>query len=300
MGAVNYKDTMYSGGGGMIMGGGGGSVSSSANNASYAGRYSPANNGSYSSGAVKTFTPSTTTVTSQTGSGVGTIKQYGTTNFTTLDVSGYVKNLTNASDGLLNTYFSDAQKAEMTSPERSLIEQYEALQKVAEDQGKKKEEVETKTKEIADGVRYEQGDPLPSVLSKNAKSLTEAINALTNAFTDQFTLLNNYMMANLIYQQQFLDIKTEESGLKIESMEYNKTTKPVYDLDGNQLGEAAPREVKFQKDAVVGIEKTDINNFELDSEDIDIVTPFDISSIYGYERNSVIYENIIKGLGGSV
>jgi hypothetical protein len=286
------------GGGGMMVGGG---SSSSANNASYQGRYTVSNNVSYArSSSVSPLTSSETTVVSQSGTGVGTVKQYSSTSVTNLNVADYVKNLTNASGGMSYTYYTDEQKAQMTAPERSLVEQYEAMQKVAEDQNKKKEEVKEQTKGVADGVSYQSGDTLPSVLSKNAKSLTEAINALTNTFTDQFTLLNNYMMGSLIYQQQFLDIKTAESGLKIESMEYNKTQQTVYDLDGNVLGSAVPRYLKVQKDAVVGIDNTDKINFDLDEDgDLDdIVNGIDLPSIFGYSGDSEVIKEFYTRLGG--
>ena len=294
------KDVLFNGntGGGMVVGGG---SSSSANNASYQGRYTASNNVSYArSSSVSPLTSSETTVVSQSGTGVGTVKQYSSTNITNFNVADYVKNLTNASGGSSYTYYTDEQKAQMSAPDRLLIEQYEAMQKVSEDQNKNKQAVKDQTKEVVNGINYQQGDTLPSVLSQNAKALTQAINALTTTFTDQFTLLNNYMMGGLIYQQQFLDIKTAESGLKIESMEYNKTQQTVYDLDGNALGQATPRDLGVQKDAVVGIDHTDKINFTLDDDgDLeDIMDGVDITGIFGYDSDADVIKEAFNRLGG--
>ncbi|AHJ12337.1 hypothetical protein [Sulfurospirillum multivorans] len=295
------KDVLFNGntGGGMVAGGG---SSSSANNASYQGRYTASNNVSYArSSSVSPLTSSETTVVSQSGTGVGTVKQYSSTNITNFNVADYVKNLTNASGGSSYTYYTDEQKAQMSAPDRLLIEQYEAMQKVSEDQNKNKQAVKDQTKEVVNGINYQQGDTLPSVLSQNAKALTQAINALTTTFTDQFTLLNNYMMGGLIYQQQFLDIKTAESGLKIESMEYNKTQQTVYDLDGNALGQATPRDLGVQKDAVVGIDHTDKINFEIPDElESDLSSDdLDISTILGYDDGADIFKEFYTRMGGT-
>lgn len=328
MGVVNFKDTYspqgFSGGG--VSYGGGGLGYSSANNASYGGVVRPVNN---------VTNPTTSTVMSQTGTGIGSVKQYGTTNVANVDISSYVKNLTNSGGLLPYSGYTDEQKSGMTGLERSVVEKYEAMQKVAEEQNKKKEEVKKDTKDVADSVGYEQGKSLPSVLADNAKALTQAINLLTTTFSEQFTLLNNYMMGGLIYQQQFLDLKTTESGLKIDAMqyqkeavsssvlnatnvsglsprdiqvskhsydieakEYAKSPQTVKDWDENTLADIAPREARLVKDATVAKDTTDKINFELDTDDIDIAMPIDISSVYGFESCSSITKEWIDKMGG--
>ena len=211
--AVFYKDTFVFERGGL--GGGASSRSSAA-----------VNNPTYTGGSVS----------SASGSSVGSTVVSGSTTLTKYNASDLLSNITTVGVGTGLVYYTDEELKAMNASERAVAEQNESLQKVVEAQSKKVDDVKQKNDEIASGVTYEQGQSLPSVLSQNAKSLTLAINSLTAAFTEQFALLNNYMMGNLMYQQQFLDIKTEESGLKIDAMQYNKTAQTVYDLDGNALG----------------------------------------------------------------
>ncbi|AFL69762.1 hypothetical protein [Sulfurospirillum barnesii] len=133
-------------------------------------------------------------------------------------------------------------------------------------------------------------------LSENVKPFNASIVGVNNALDELVKL----KAVDNEQEKEHYALRSEEIELSKEAFEYNKTAQTVKDLDGNTIAKLEPREAELVKNAVVAVEKTDINNFELDEEDIDIVTPFDISSIYGYEHNSVIYENIIKGLGGSV
>ena len=242
MGSAVYKDTFVSERGGF---GGGGSRSSAA-----------VNNPMYSGGSVA----------SASGSSVGSTTVVGSKTFTKYNASDLLTNITTVGVGTGLVYYTDEELKAMNDSERAVAEQNESLQKAVEAQADKVKTVEQKNEEIASGVTYEQGQTLPSVLASNAKALTLSINSLTSAITEQLALLNNYMMGNLIYQQQFLDIKTEESAFNIDSMQYNRLTQTVYDLDGNALGKAAPRDLTTQKDAVVAIDHTDKINYELPND----------------------------------
>jgi len=276
MGSAVYKDTFVSERGGF---GGGGSRSSAA-----------VNNPMYSGGSVS----------SASGSSVGSTTVVGSKTLTNYNASNLLTNITTVGVGTGLVYYTDEELAAMNESERAVAEQNESLQKAVEAQADKVKTVEQKNEEIASGVTYEQGQALPSVLASNAKALTLSINSLTSVIAEQFSLLNNYMMGNLMYQQQFLDIKTEESGLKIESMQYNKSTQTVYDLDGNALGKAAPRDLTTQKDAVVAIDHTDKINFNLDDDgDIDDVADgIDLSSILGYNGDTDVVKELFEKLGG--
>lgn len=100
--------------------------------------------------------------------------------------------------------------------------------------------------------------------------------------------------------KEFFDKKSEEADLQIESLQYDKNPQEVKDLDGQTVGTFAPREASLVKDATFAKNQTDEKNFELDDDDLDIATPIDISSIYGYEKSSDIIEQFILKMGGTV
>ncbi len=164
----------------------------------------------------------------------------------------------------------------------------------------KNEALKEKVQTIDNSVVYEQGQSLPFVLSQNAKALTQSINTLTSTVSEQLGLLNNYMMAFAIYQQQFLDIKASEADLKIESMEFAKTAQSVKDLDGQVVASFAPREASLVKDVTLAKDTTDKINFELPPEfDADLSSDkLDISSILGYDDGSDIYKEFFTRMGG--
>lgn len=279
-------------------------VDKAVNNSSFVGSNASGavNNSNYAGSTVsKTVTASSvSSVASKAGATAGTVLSVGGKVLSRANLYLTAAQLAYSVGSSIWDYFTKEEIEQMTDEERETVQQYESMQKVAETQQQKTEAVKEETKAVADSVTYEQGQTLPSVLSQNAKALTQSINALTVSFNEQFGLLNNYMMANVLYQQQFLDLKTAESGLKIESMEFMKKTQPVYDLDGNKLGEASPRDVKFQKDTVVGIDNTDKINFNLDDDGNldDIVDGVDFSSILGYSGDTEVVKELFKQLGG--
>lgn len=115
-------------------------------------------------------------------------------------------------------YLTQEEKAKLSEPERVAVESSENIARTLALTDEKSVDLLEKTKEIADSVNYAQGESLPSVLSQNAKALTESINTLTFTVNQQFSLLNNYMMALTIYQQQFLDLKVSDVNLKADSV----------------------------------------------------------------------------------
>lgn len=115
-------------------------------------------------------------------------------------------------------YLTQEEKAQLSIPERVAVENSENMARTLGLTQEKSRELGEQTKAINDSVVYEQGQTLPSVLSQNAKALTQSINTLTSTVNEQFGLLNNYMMALAIYQQQFLDLKVSDVNLKAESV----------------------------------------------------------------------------------
>ncbi len=269
-------------------------ISSAVNNSNYA--------GSTVSKAISaaSVTQTATKVVSSAGSVAGSV----------LNVGGKILSRANPYITALTTayslgssaydYFTADEKTKLTEPEKEVVQQTEAIQKVAEVSAQKAETLKQTVQIVADSVSYEQGQTLPSVLSQNAKALTLSVNALTTTLNEQLSLLNNYMMANLIYQQQFLDLKTEESNLKVESMIYDKSLEnQVYDSDGNLLSDmVSPREWAVRKNATVAKDTTDKINYDVDDFLDD--SSIDLSSIIGYEDGSDIMREYISNLGGTV
>ena len=161
-------------------------------------------------------------------------------------------------------FFTDDEIAQLPEAEQQIAKEAQQYSKVVEAQQQKVDEIKQEIKNVSESVEYQQGQTLPSVLSQNAKALTLSVNALTATLSEQLSLMNNYMMANLIYQQQFLGIKAEESGLNVESMEYNKTSQSVSDFDGNFVRKLSPREAELTKNTVVSQDTTDKISFTID------------------------------------
>lgn len=55
-----------------------------------------------------------------------------------------------------------------------------------------------------------------------------------------------------------------------EKAEYDKTSVAIKDLDGNTIAKASPREIALSRQAVQARTYTDENNFELDTEALDL------------------------------
>lgn len=232
-------------------------------------------------------------------------------------------------------YLTEDEKAELTPVEREAVNQVEEYAKNLDYQKQKTEDLKQKTDEISNSVTYEQGQSLPSVLTQNAKALTQSVNTLNSTMNEQMTLQNNNFQGLLIYLEQFLQLQTELAPLKIDAMNYQKNSAPAHvlnatnvsglsprdiqvskhsydieakeyarspqtvnDWDENTLADIAPREARLVKDATVAIKTTDENNFQLDDDDIDIASPIDISSVFGYDKNSDIFKDLYKNLGG--
>jgi len=274
-------------------------VNTAVNNTTYVGSTTSGavNNSNYAGNTVSK-TVSSATVASKAGTTAGTVLSVGGKILARANLWLTAAQLAYTVGSSIWDYFSKDEIEQMTEAEKETVQQYESMQKVAETQQQKTQDVKDQTKAVADSVSYQQGQTLPSVLSQNAKALTQSINALTVSFNEQFSLLNNYMMANVLYQQQFLDLKTAESDLKIESMTYNKTSQTIKDLDGNEVVNLAPRDASMVKNATVAKDTTDKINYDVD--DLLDDSPIDLSSIIGYEDGSDIMREYILSLGGTV
>lgn len=79
------------------------------------------------------------------------------------------------------------------------------------------------------------------------------------------------------------EIEVSHRSNEVEARVYSRTPTQVKDIDENVLFDIAPREARLVNDATMAIKTTDLNNDHLEQEDIDIVSPFDISSIYGFK-----------------
>ena len=303
-------------------------VSKSVNNVSYTGN-----------GAVNKI------VVDTTGTVVKNVTSSTVANVTALRVAGSVLSRVNPYLFAAKTvydigssiydYLSEDEKANLTPVEREAVNQVEEYAKNLDYQKQKTEDLKQKTEEISNSVTYEQGQSLPSVLTQNAKALTQSVNTLNSTMNEQMTLQNNYFQGLLIYLEQFLQLQTELAPLKIDAMNYQKNSAPAHvlnatnvsglsprdiqvskhsydieakeyakspqtvkDWDENTLADIAPREARLVKDATVAKDTTDKINFELDADDIDIAMPIDISSVYGFESCSSITKEWIDKMGG--
>ena len=310
----------------------------------------PSNNATYKgSGAVKAPAPvisattaSTVSTVSAGGSTLGKVLSFGKNfvgraNVVGLGISAldYINDHRLARIAEIEAEYAKLDESQQI--EKELLEQAKAFEENALKQDEKLKEVKQEADSIADSVAYTQGDTLPSVLTQNAKALTQSINTLTTTLNEQFALLNNYMMANLIVQGQFLDLKTVEGGLKVEAMEFSKnpvntsilkndsvvgmspreievshrsneveakvyarTATTVKDWDENVLADIAPREAELVKNTTLAKDTTDKINFSLD-EDIDfddIVDGIDLPSIFGYSGDTEPLKEFYERLGG--
>lgn len=79
------------------------------------------------------------------------------------------------------------------------------------------------------------------------------------------------------------EIEVSHRSNEVEARVYQRTPTTVKDIDENVLFDIAPREARLVNDSTMAIKTTDLNNDHLEQEDIDIVSPFDISSIYGFK-----------------
>ena len=187
---------------------------------------SPSNNASYvGSGAVKQVIQTATT--SASGSMISSA--LGVAGRVATRLNPYIFGASVLYDVGSSIYQSltSEEKAQLSEPERVAVEHAENIAKNIDYTQQKNEALKEKVQTIDNSVVYEQGQSLPSVLSQNAKALTQSINTLTSTVREQLGLLNNYMMAFAIYQHQFLDIKASQADLKIDSMAFNKIAKPV-------------------------------------------------------------------------
>lgn len=308
----------------------------------------PSNNATYKgSGAVKAPAPvvsattaSTVSTVSAGGSTLGKVFSIGSKVLGRVNTVGmFVQGMNYIDDQRLARIAEiEAEYAQMDSSqsaEKEALEQAIAFEKGVLAQEDKAKEVKQEADSIADSVAYMQGETLPSVLTQNAKALTQSINTLTTTLNEQFALLNNYMMANLIVQGQFLELKTAESGLKVEAMEFSKnpvdtsilkndsvvgmspreievshrsneveakvyarTATTVKDWDENVLADIAPREAELVKNATLAKDTTDKINFDIDDlmDDNEVV----LDGVRGYELGSDIMREFILKMGGSV
>jgi hypothetical protein len=200
----------------------------------------------------------------------------------------------------VSSYLDSVDIEKQNEADKYILEQSQIIRAQLEKEFFGKETLENDTAEISNSVTYTQGQNLPSVLTQNAKALTDSVNKLTLTINEQFSLLNNYMMANTLLQQQFLDLKTVESELKVESMQYNKTSQTVKDLDDNVIADLSPREASHIKNATVAKDTTDKINFELPDNLMDEINDnVDISSILGYDDGADIFREFYTRLGGT-
>lgn len=282
----------------------------------------PSNNANYKgSGAVKAPTPpisatasSTVSTVSVGGSTLGKVLNFGKNvagraNLVGMFVQGMDYINDKRKERLAEIEAEYAKLDETQQAEKEALEQAMAYEKGAIAQEDKAQEVKQEAGAIADSVTYAQGQTLPSVLSQNSKALTQSLNTLTTTMNEQFALLNNYMMANLIVQGQFLELKTLESGLKVESMEYDKENIKLKDLEGNSIADPdnglistplSPRDIRVIRDTTLAKDTTDKINFEIPEElESELSSDLlDISDILGYPDGADIFKEYYSRLGG--
>jgi len=95
-----------------------------------------------------------------------------------------------------------------------------------------------------------------------------------------------------------LEIEASHRSFEVEAKVFAKTPQKVKDWDENELADISPREARLVKDATVAIDTTDKINFELDDEDVDLLTTENIKSIFGYADDSGAIKEMFSRLGG--
>lgn len=253
----------------------------------------PSNNSSYtgtglasSRTSINTPSPSVESVVAASGEVIGDV----------LSIAGMVLPVSRpykvalelAGEGIKR--FTREEKEALSKPEQNVVEQGEALQKAQENQSKILEEITDSLEQVSSNIKYEQGNPLPEVMTNNMKSLADTLSIFVTSFNEQFSLMNNYLMAGLIYQQQFLDLKMTESALLQDYYQFLRTQQTVKDSRGNTVSSLAPREARAYKDSYA-VESFDYQKVPMQVKDIDENVLFDIPP---REVKTVMHSTVAK------
>ncbi len=160
----------------------------------------------------------------------------------------------------------------------------------------------TLNKELADNAKKKEDDNTLQVGdSKMSPAEIEARKnlAMLKAYDFKNTPVDQSVLeADNVLGMTPLQIEASHRSFEVESKVYAKTPQKVKDWDENELADIAPREARLVKDATTAIKHTDENNFELDPEDVDLITPLDIKSVFGYNGDSGGLQELFKRLGG--
>lgn len=274
-------------------------INKAVNNSNYAGNFVATvskNNLSASASAVASVS-TVSTVATEAGSAfsLGNVLKIGGKVLSRANVPLTLLALAKGGYDNLMDYYNSAEYQDLTEDEQNIVKEAVTIAETSQIQEQKTEDLKQDTQSLADSVVYTQGQTLPDVLSQNAKALTQSVNFLSQTLSEQFGLLNNYMMGNLLLQQQFLDLKTQESGLKIDALEFNRYSTMVKDLDSNEIAKLSPREASYIKDATLAKDTTDKINFELDLDldNLDIDIP-ELSLLSQNDDFSAIVEGMLN------
>jgi|GEM_PF-2032890 hypothetical protein len=160
----------------------------------------------------------------------------------------------------------------------------------------------TLNKELADNAKKKEDDNTLQVGdSKMSPAEIEARKnlAMLKAYDFKNTPVEQSVLeADNVLGMTPLQIEASHRSFEVEAKVYAKTPQKVKDWDENELADIAPREARLVKDATAAIKNTDENNFELDDEDVDLITPLDIKSVFGYDGDSATVQELFKRLGG--
>ncbi|ARU48315.1 hypothetical protein [Sulfurospirillum diekertiae] len=160
----------------------------------------------------------------------------------------------------------------------------------------------TLTKELADNAKKKEEDNTMQVGdSKMSPAEVEARKNLQmlKAYEFKNTPVSNQVLeSDSVVGFTPLEIEASHRSFEVEAKVYAKTPTQVKDIDENVLFDMSPREASLVKNAVTAINQTDEKNLELDDYDIDLFSPIDISSIFGYDSSVDIMSEFITRMGG--
>lgn len=158
------------------------------------------------------------------------------------------------------------------------------------------------SKELADNAKKKDEDNSLTVGdSKMSPAEIEARKnlAMLKAYDFKNTPVDQSILeADNVLGMSPLQIEASHRSFEVEAKVYAKTAQTVKDWDENVLADISPREARLVKDATIAIDTTDKINFVLDDEDVDLVTPLDIKTIFGYDGDSSTVQELFKRLGG--
>lgn len=136
-------------------------------------------------------------------------------------------------------------------------------------------------------------------IDKSFSDNKDALMSLNSSIDYMHSSINGITRAlsidGVAIQRSDKDLQLQD--LQIDKHVYHSTVSPVVDMDGNNMGAFAPRDLKNIESASTARKHTDQNNFEVDDDDIDTMfTLPDISEIFKYSRLTDRLQTSLDGM----